>query len=424
MINYQNINAAPPTNPVEIDKAIYELQVVLSLNLNWLTHAYARCYRHIEKTSKKLYLPEVYIGGEKRSYVPVTPDNDKKGLVFFVVGKEKDEDFEQYKSNFIKWETGIIFWANMHLIDPALLDNMNFTQNLIRDAREVLTKKLGGLSFGLRIKNIETEFKEIFREFTLDETNEYLRAPYTGFRVNCEITLQEQCGDMMYDRCDAISKNISNQEMIDCVVPSIEWTGETFNAMSQEQKDALTVLMGGTSLNSSGTRIPNTIPINPNGTQVAWLNKDAGSSTGLGYIRKDALTSGFDSGAVFSISTLNDYKVEFKFEDGIDAVAGISYTDSGYNLEDIEFGWFITGGVAVEVIENGNIKAGTLTAVNAGDTLQIRKNGFMIQYYVNNVLKSTSYLLYSNNEAHGFMMFDCSIKTSGKAITDLFLTYL
>ena len=122
--------------------------------------------------------------------------------------------------------------------------------------------------------------------------------------------------------------------------------------------------------------------------------------------------------------SLNDYKVEFKFEDGIDAVAGISYTDSGYNLEDIEFGWFITGGVAVEVIENGNIKAGTLTAVNAGDTLQIRKNGFMIQYYVNNVLKSTSYLLYSNNEAHGFMMFDCSIKTSGKAITDLFLTYL
>lgn len=238
MTNLQNPNIPPPIAAIEIDKAIHSLQLKLDTKLNWLSHSYGRAYRHIEKTKKLLYFPEVYVGGDQKSYFRVTPDNDKSGMCFFVVGKENDDDFDQFNRNYLNWNVGIVFNVNLKLINSGLLDNEIFTQHLIRDVRDVLTMHLGGISFSLKIKEVVTEFREIYREFNLEEEQEYLRAPMQAFRFNCNINLQEECGVVSYDPCEALKKNLSKSEKI-CVLQSIQFDDDYFNSLSLEQKNYL-----------------------------------------------------------------------------------------------------------------------------------------------------------------------------------------
>lgn len=233
----QNPNIPPPQQAIEIDKAVYLIQMKLDTHLYWLSHSYARAYRHLEKGDRRLYFPEIYVGGEQREYYRPTPDNDKSGMCFFVVAKEETE-FEQFQKNFIQWNVGIIFSVNLDLINKALLNNEIFTQNLIRDVREVLTMKLGGLGFRLEIKNVVRELGEIYREFTLKEEEEYLRAPMQGFRFNCTIQMREDC-DSWLNPCEALQKNLSKNEKI-CVLQSIDFSDDDFvNSLSLEQREIL-----------------------------------------------------------------------------------------------------------------------------------------------------------------------------------------
>lgn len=239
MVNLQNPNIPTPVAGIEIDKAIYQLQLKLDTNLNWLSHSYGRAYRHMEKNKKFLYFPEIYIGGEKNSYFRVTPDNDKSGMCFFIVGKEENYDFDEFHQNYLKWKVGIVFNVNLSLINSLLLQNELFTQHLIRDVRNVLTMKMGGIGFTLKLINIEREFGEIYREFNLQEENEYLRSPMQAFRVNCEIILQEDCNNVSYNPCEALQKNLSKDEKI-CVLESIDFNDDDYiSALSEEQKTYL-----------------------------------------------------------------------------------------------------------------------------------------------------------------------------------------
>ena len=235
MIKLQNPNIPAPLEAIEIDKAIYLLQMLLDTNLIWLTNSYGRSYRHIDKSGNRLYFPEVYIGGDANDYYRVTPDNDKKGTCFFVVDKEENYDFEINQSNYLRWNVGIIFWVNLKLINKQLLKNEIFTQNLIRDVRYVLTRKSGGLPFGLKIKTVEREFRDIYKEFTLNENEDYLRSPFSGFRFNLEIVMRENC-NIVLDTVQALLQNLSKAEKL-AILSSLDFSDtETFNALTQQQK--------------------------------------------------------------------------------------------------------------------------------------------------------------------------------------------
>lgn len=235
MIKLQNPNIPAPLEAIEIDKAIYLLQMLLDTNLSWLTNSYGRSYRHIDKSSNRLYFPEIYIGGDENSYYRVTPDNDKKGTCFFVVSKEDNYDFEINQSNYLRWDVGIIFWVNLKLINKQLLKTEIFTQNLIRDVRYVLTRKSGGFPFSLKIKTVEREFREIYKEFTLNENEDYLRSPFSGFRFNLEIVMRENC-NIVLDTVQALLQNLSKAEKL-AILSSLDFSDtETFNALTQQQK--------------------------------------------------------------------------------------------------------------------------------------------------------------------------------------------
>ena len=242
MINLQDPQIPEPIQAIEIDKAIYELQTLLDTKLNWLTHSYGRAYRFVEKVEKRLYIPEIYVGGDKYDYTRVSPDNDKKGTCFFVVGKEDNYAYETHQVNNLRYKVGIVFWVNLKAINRDLLKNEKFTQNLIRDVRHVLTMQAGGLSFSFKLETVEREFREIYREFNLNEAEDYLRSPYDGFRFNLEMIVQEDCELLTYDPKEALVKNLSKAEKI-TILQSLEFSDpQIMGALTEQQKTELGIL--------------------------------------------------------------------------------------------------------------------------------------------------------------------------------------
>ena len=236
MINLQNPTIPNPLEAIEVDKAVYELQLLLDTKLDWLTYSFGRAYRFLDKNGKKMYFPEVYKGGSNFSYTRVTPDNDKKGTCFFVVGKEEVFDYEPHQKNFLKYNLGILFWVNLKKINEGLLQNEIFTQNLIRDVRRVLTTQGGAKGYSFKLKSVEREFKEIYKEFTLNEEEDYLRAPYSGFRFNIELLVREDCGVVSYNPQEALVNNLSIEEKL-VILGSLDFSNPiVFNSLTVEQK--------------------------------------------------------------------------------------------------------------------------------------------------------------------------------------------
>lgn len=244
MTNLQNPPINPHVNAVEIDRVVDNILLQLNLNVSWMTHGYARAYRHIKrKDGALLYFPEVYTGkhDEKHKYYRPTFDNDKKGMCFFVVEKGVHQNHEQNQSTYIKHRVGLVVQANMELIDPVLLETDDFTQNLIIDVRDTLTYQTLGQGYRLKIIEECTEWNEIYREFTLDETQNWLMAPYTAFRINFDVSFQNDCPEPIgAGRCSALNQNISLNEKLQCILPSLDFSDpNVFNALNAQQKSDL-----------------------------------------------------------------------------------------------------------------------------------------------------------------------------------------
>jgi len=253
MTNLQNPDISNPTNPIEIDAFVYDLQLKLSTNISWLTHAYGRAYNHVQfENGKYLIYPEVYSGNKtgKYDYIQPRPDNDKKGKCFFVVGPEENINFEENGFNFLRHDIGIVFECNLELIDSALLQTEIFTQHLINEVRNVLTRKLIGTFYKFEIKTIVREFNQVYKEYSYNRKENYLKAPLQAFRVNGTITYQEDCINPNINRCDIVQDNISFTDKI-CILPGYDFSQNfIYNSLTPEQKQILkTQIENDTSLN-------------------------------------------------------------------------------------------------------------------------------------------------------------------------------
>jgi len=195
MVNLQDKEVAV-NNPIEIEQATNEIRLMLS-ELDWISHPYHTAQRFYRKDAngKQFYYPETYVGSKdsvKYKYHRLTPDNDYSGMFFFIVGNEEN-DFAANQHNFLTYNVGIIFSANLKLINKEALKDGLFTQKLIRSVRRKLTDGMIMFDFQYKIKTITRDLKEVYREFVLDDLEQYNKAPLQCFRVDLQITLQEDC---------------------------------------------------------------------------------------------------------------------------------------------------------------------------------------------------------------------------------------
>jgi hypothetical protein len=181
-------------SPIEIEFAVNEIRKVLS-GLPWLDRPYFIAQRFFRKEGGKAFsFPETYAPESPglRNYKRLTPDNDFKGMCFFMVGSNKN-DFKANQQNFLTYSVSIIFSVNLELIDKVKLNQGLFTQELIRDVRRLLTNTMMNHEFDYVLKSETRDLKECFREFVLDDIESYNRAPMQCFRFEMDVRVQEDC---------------------------------------------------------------------------------------------------------------------------------------------------------------------------------------------------------------------------------------
>ncbi len=219
MIKLQNDTQPTPTNAIEVDAAILDIQARLNLSLAWLTHGYGKTYRNVD-TSRgvTVYFPEIFLGA--KNYMRITPDNDKTGQSFMLVSDEQINDYEEGYTSFLSYDLGIVFTANLELINKTLLDTDYFQQNLIQEVRRVLGTQLVGGNYKLEINEVVREFSDVYSEFNIEEKRGVSHSPLTHFRFNCSLTLREYCSDVPFDRCATILSLINDSER-DCLAAAL-----------------------------------------------------------------------------------------------------------------------------------------------------------------------------------------------------------
>lgn len=194
MVNLQDKPVIVGT-PVEIEHATNQIRLLLA-GLPWVSHPYHVAQKFIRKDDNKrgFYYPETYAGYKdgKYKYHRLTPDNDYSGMFFFMIGDEKN-DYANNQSNFLSYDVGIIFSCNLKLINQAKLENGLFTQELIRDVRQILTNNAMMFLFQYDLKTVTRDLRRVYREFILDDIEQYNRAPLQCFRFDLNITIQEGC---------------------------------------------------------------------------------------------------------------------------------------------------------------------------------------------------------------------------------------
>ncbi|MCK5643281.1 MAG: hypothetical protein KAJ19_20905 [Gammaproteobacteria bacterium] len=193
-INLQNKPIVIGT-PVEIELAVNEIRKVLAGGLTWLTHPYfiaQRFYKLID--GRSFYFPETFAPTAPGSneYQRLTPDNDFKGMSFFLVG-DGDIDFEANSQNFIEYPVSIIFGVNLRMINTTKADEGLFTQELMKEARRLLTNTMINHMFDYTLDSETRELREVYREFTLQDIDTYNRAPMQCFRFDLNVRIQEEC---------------------------------------------------------------------------------------------------------------------------------------------------------------------------------------------------------------------------------------
>jgi hypothetical protein len=185
-------------NPVEIDKVCNDLRLLLKDKLSWVSHPFHIAQRFFQKKPNDVgYIyPQTYIKNPEDSvpkYITLTPNNGYKGMFFFMVGAGKN-DFDTATNNNITWPVSIIFSCNLELIDPTKLkEDGIFTQDLIRSARRVLSEAIYNFDYMYKVVSETRDLREVYREFSLNDLEQYNRLPLQCFRIDLLVTLQEDC---------------------------------------------------------------------------------------------------------------------------------------------------------------------------------------------------------------------------------------
>lgn len=181
--------------PVEIEHAVNEIRKVIK-DIPWLERAYliAERFQQVAKGGKKYWFPATYATAKQgnRDYAAMIPDNDFKGRSFFMVGAGKIEH-ETHNENRITYPVGLIVSVNLDLIDSAKLDQGLFTRELMKDVRSLLTKTRMNHLFDYNLINETRDLREVFREFSMENIEDYNTAPMQCFRFDLLITINEDC---------------------------------------------------------------------------------------------------------------------------------------------------------------------------------------------------------------------------------------
>lgn len=193
-------NAPVIAQPVLADKVIYEIQLALKANFNWLDAAFGRAQKLTKNIDGKRYvLPNVYCGGldnkGKNDYIEVTPDAHIGNFCFFEINDPQNIDWNLGQPMGVTTPFALIFWFDLRRIYNS--ETNRNTETLKNDILTLLNGRSGWHLIGggrIQITKCFEDAKNIYRGYTIDEIdNQYLMHPYAGFRFEGTIEKGQPC---------------------------------------------------------------------------------------------------------------------------------------------------------------------------------------------------------------------------------------
>lgn len=184
-----------PTRAYLFDRVIQGLQDALG-ELSWLNHIFGRSERLVKMVEgRKYFTPNVY--RKNGEYISLVPDNTELGnYSFFVLSEPQQVGVPMGRQNRVKAPFSLIVWVDTRTIDLWEEKDTRNTEYL----KEQLLKTIqrAWIRHGsVTVDRVYQLAENVFDGYTLDEVdNQYLMAPFAGFRLIGEMIVDEECDEV------------------------------------------------------------------------------------------------------------------------------------------------------------------------------------------------------------------------------------
>jgi hypothetical protein len=196
MINYLDPSAPLINEFLGVDKAIQNIQEQLQNDLGWLgNHAFGRAFKQElvkilpgQSSRKLIYYPEVYqAGGEPLNVMP--NDNLRAQSFFYVNDPIKAIDYLPGHNSIFTAPASLVVWINLKKL------NVIATARTTEQLKLQVLVTLGKFSNVYVTKTFES-YENVFSNYTiLEEYREYMKFPYTAFRIDFDLSYRILVGD-------------------------------------------------------------------------------------------------------------------------------------------------------------------------------------------------------------------------------------
>lgn len=184
-----------PARAYLFDRVIQGLQDALG-ELSWLNHIFGRSERLVKMIEgRKYFTPNVY--RKNGEYISLVPDNTELGnYCFFVLSEPQQVSVPMGRQNRVKAPFSLIVWVDTRTIDLWEEKDTRNTEYL----KEQLLKTIqrAWLRHGsVSVDRVYQTAENVFDGYTLDEVdNQFLMAPFAGFRLTGEMIIDEECDEV------------------------------------------------------------------------------------------------------------------------------------------------------------------------------------------------------------------------------------
>ncbi len=184
-----------PTRAYLFDRVIQGLQDALG-ELSWLNHIFGRSERLVKMVEgRKYFTPNVY--RKNGEYISLIPDNTELGnYSFFVLSEPQQVSVPMGRQNRVKAPFSLIVWVDTRTIDLWEEKDTRNTEYLKEQLLKTIQrawKRHGSVT----VDRVYQLAENVFDGYTLDEVdNQYLMAPFAGFRLTGEMIVDEECDEV------------------------------------------------------------------------------------------------------------------------------------------------------------------------------------------------------------------------------------
>ena len=176
--------------PHLFDRCIVGIQQGLAEQVGWLDHIFGRAERLVKEVEgMRRYTPNIYLGRDE--YLCLLPDERLGNYCFFTTDDPENVEWSAGERSRLSVTFSLIVWCDLRTVEDEDVRNRE------RVKSELLSLLNGGirLRFGhFQIQTIYEKAENVFTGFTTDEVqNQFLMAPYAGWRFEGVMMCDEEC---------------------------------------------------------------------------------------------------------------------------------------------------------------------------------------------------------------------------------------